>query len=456
MMGSPANEQGRDADEGPLHPVTIGKAFAVGRTHVTREEYAEFMRESGHKHEPGCRTLVGNGWRTTPSANWLSPGYAQTDRDPVVCVSWFDAVAYARWLSAKTGRDYRLLSEAEAEYVTRGVTSTSAPRTRFWFGNSEAEVCKYANGADQAVKRATTISPVAPCNDGFAYTAPVGSFRPNAFGLHDVTGNVWTWTQDCWNERYDGAPSDGRAWVSGDCANRALRGAAWSSWPRYLRPATRENDPVEVRDHRTGLRVARSMHSSDTALAEEGVPAQLTHEEIVMVQKKLDALEFRVKVTGVMDDQTKAAIRQLLKENNQKEADYLTSENLAKLKNTDTSSFVYAAIGTSTDGTTATTWNKESRESAESEVMTQCKARSSKPEKCVVQSRSSGFHEGWVASVYCKRTEARRIREVARLVTSNEKDIAVREVYEDALQSGFPKSSCRLTAVIESRGRHKK
>lgn len=196
--------------------------------------------------------------------------------------------------------------------------------------------------------------------------------------------------------------------------------------------------------------------SCNAAAAEEGVPAPLTGEDITIVQKKLDALEFRVAITGVMDDQTRKAIRKLLVSNKQKDVDYLTSENLARLKNTDISKVVYAAVGISTDGTTATTWNKPSRESAESEVMAQCKSRSSKPEKCAMQSRSSGLGEGWIAAIYCKRSNASTIREATRLVTSYDKADAIHAVYEDAAAAGYPKSACRLTAAIESRGRHAK
>jgi hypothetical protein len=196
--------------------------------------------------------------------------------------------------------------------------------------------------------------------------------------------------------------------------------------------------------------------SCNAATAEEGVPAQLTREDIIIVQKKLDALEFRAEITGVMDDQTKKAIRELHVDNHQKGVDYLTSEELARLKNTDISTMVYAAVAASTDEATATTWNKPSRKDAETEVMAQCRSRSAKPRKCIVQSRSSASGEGWIAAVYCKRSNARVIHEATRLVASYDKADAIEGVYEDALAAGYSKNNCRLTAVIESRGRHKK
>lgn len=257
-MGSPPGEEGREDAEGPQHVVTIAEPFAVGRTHITRGEYAAFVRETGHRQKSGCRILIGRGWSTSSSANWQAPGFDQDDRHPVVCIGWLDAIDYILWLSSKSGKQYRLLTEAEAEYIAWGRTSPAKTRLPFWFGDAK-QACAYANGADQTTGRAVAVSPILPCNDGFVYTAPVGSFAPNAFGLHDVSGNVWTWTQDCANVSYDGAPIDGSAWMSGDCKSRVIRGGAWSSWPRYLRPSARDDDPLDTRDHRTGLRVARSL-----------------------------------------------------------------------------------------------------------------------------------------------------------------------------------------------------
>jgi sulfatase modifying factor 1 len=140
----------------------------------------------------------------------------------VVCVSWEDASAYVRWLSQKTGKRYRLLTEAEWEYAARADTTT----TRFW-GDDAHRSCDYANGADVAAAARlsdVSIGAHALCDDRYAYTAPVGSYRANAFGLHDMLGNVWEWTQDCWNTTYSGAPTDGTAWDAGDCSMRAVRG----------------------------------------------------------------------------------------------------------------------------------------------------------------------------------------------------------------------------------------
>ena len=166
-------------------------------------------------------------------------------RRPVMNVSWEDARAYVQWLSRETGQRYRLLTEAEWEYVARAGTTTS----RYW-GQSEAGQCRYANGEDG----------FGPCPDGYENTAPVGSFQPNAFGLYDVLGNVLEWTEDCWNGDYSGAPTNGSAWQAGDCSLRVLRGGSWGNYPRSLRSAFRFRNPVGDRNLSFGFRVARTIN----------------------------------------------------------------------------------------------------------------------------------------------------------------------------------------------------
>ena len=168
--------------------------------------------------------------------------------EPVVCVSWQDARAYVEWLSRQTDKTYRLLSEAEWEYVARAGSTTA----RYW---GEAGQCRYANGADSRTNFKGRIS----CDDGYARTAPVGSYQANRFGLFDVLGNVWEWTQDCWNASYGGAPRDGRAWERGECSRRVLRGGSRDNSPRFLRSAYRLTR--HTADHRlpfNGFRIARN------------------------------------------------------------------------------------------------------------------------------------------------------------------------------------------------------
>ena len=168
----------------------------------------------------------------------------------MVCVSWDDAKAYVRWLSGKAGAEYRLLSEAEWEYVARGGTVTS----RYW-GESEEGQCEYANWKDAS----TGIDWGTKCNDGHATTAPVGKFLANGFGLQDVFGNVWEWVEDCRNDSYDGAPSNGSAWESGDCSWRMARGGSWRSVLRALRSAFRNVLRTGNRKSSDGFRIARTL-----------------------------------------------------------------------------------------------------------------------------------------------------------------------------------------------------
>ena len=165
---------------------------------------------------------------------WLGPR-------PVVNVSWHDAQAYVRWLSRETGEAYRILSESEWEYVARAGTER-----RFWRGDDEGRGRANCRG----------------CGSRWVgeQTAPVGSFAANAFGLHDVHGNVWEWVTDCWHGTYKGAPVNGDAWtVGGDCGERVLRGGSWHNAPRFMRSANRGRYSAGIRHHLVGFRVARTL-----------------------------------------------------------------------------------------------------------------------------------------------------------------------------------------------------
>ena len=201
-----------------------------------------------------------------PDRDWLNPGYEQTDDHPVVCLDWEDAKAYVEWLSGKTGKAYRLLSEAEWEYVARAGTRTA----RYW-GEDDEDQCRYANGADVAFKEAARdydelawfsgLGKPASCSDGYVWTAPVRSFSPNEYGLHDVLGNVHEMVGDCLNESYVGAPADGSTWESGKRCDyhRMSRGGSWNSLPYELRFATRGSVYILLRYNTVGFRVARTL-----------------------------------------------------------------------------------------------------------------------------------------------------------------------------------------------------
>jgi formylglycine-generating enzyme required for sulfatase activity len=205
-------------DELPVHAVNISRQFAIGKYPVTFGEYYKFCRATG-------RDLVRDYWGR--------------DRQPVFYVSWYDAVAYCDWLSNQTGETYRLPSEAEWEYAARG-----GPRQETWAGTSEAsEVGEYAWCAENS--------------EGQAH--PVGEKRPNSFGLYDLSGNVWEWLEDCWNENYEGAPSDGSAWLSGKCNVRVLRGGSWYFYWEDARCADRDAGDPGVGDGSVGFRCVRTI-----------------------------------------------------------------------------------------------------------------------------------------------------------------------------------------------------
>jgi formylglycine-generating enzyme required for sulfatase activity len=268
QMGSPASEVGREPDEGPVREVRIGYPLAVGRHEVTRREFGRFVATTGYRTEAernvgaqGCFGWNGSKFDWVPGLNWRSPGFDQGEDHPVVCVSWNDAQVYLKWLNdSAPGRGYRLLSEAEWEYAARaGRGSSRYP----WGDDVDArEQCAWANGADQTAKAQVPYAggwTVSNCSDGHAYTSPVGRFRANAFGLHDMHGNVWEWVQDVWHDSYAGAPSDGSAWMGGgDQSRRVLRGGSGINTPQYLRSAIRLRSTPVSRIDDTGFRIART------------------------------------------------------------------------------------------------------------------------------------------------------------------------------------------------------
>ena len=247
------SEQFRNRSQ-PQRTVDVPR-FAAGKFEVTRGQYRVFAQATGRSSD-GCFVWIVSGFEKDQTKDWRNPGYAQDDTHPVTCVSWDDASAYAGWLGRKTGRNYRLLSEAEWEYAARAGTTT----TRFW-GDDGNLSCGYANGADRTTGAQVPGAhnwPHANCDDRYAYTAPAGSYRANAFGLHDMLGNVWEWTQDCWNANYAGAPLDAVAWAAGDCSHRVVRGGSWEDAPMGLRAAYRVGSPTVIRVYIRGFRVARS------------------------------------------------------------------------------------------------------------------------------------------------------------------------------------------------------
>jgi formylglycine-generating enzyme required for sulfatase activity len=220
IMGSPENEADRNANEGPLHEVTVAKPFAVSRFEVTFEDW------------DACAAAA-----ACPRV----PDHWGRGKMPVINVSWGDAKQYVRWLSRLTGKEYRLLTEAEWEYTARAGANTSFS----WgddpgIGNANCDGC----GSQWDLQQ----------------TAPVGSFKPNAFGLCDVHGNVWEWVEDSWHENYEAAPTDGSAWPQdSDPSYRVIRGGSWRNDSQLVRAAVRARRNINVRFDTLGFRVARTI-----------------------------------------------------------------------------------------------------------------------------------------------------------------------------------------------------
>lgn len=270
-MGSDLDgEAGRP--EGPAREVRIARRFALGLTEVTNKEFARFVAETGYRVEAGCRVQTAPsgpglkaGWRDESAAGWQAPGFSQpaTEDMPVVCVGRVDALAYVRWLSARTGHAYRLPSEAEWEYAARAQSSGI-----YSWGNNADLGCAYANLYDRRARALQDFGwGYADCDDGYAELAPVGRLKPNGFGLHDMLGNVWEWVADCYRLTYDGAPSDGRA-VAGDasCDKWSVRGGGWMTRPTRNRVTFRGRDPNDARYSYFGFRVARDLKDGEITM----------------------------------------------------------------------------------------------------------------------------------------------------------------------------------------------
>lgn len=252
-QGAAAGQADAAPFEMPQHAVHIAYPLGMGVYEITVGEFREFAQATGHK-SAGCQMYNGQ-WHDSPELNWNNAGFTQTSLHPVACVSWRDAHDFAAWLSQKTRQKYRLPTESEWEYAARA----GSPATRPWKDNIES-ACSDANVADQAAAQQYPGWKVHPCSDGYVYTAPVGSFQPNAFGLYDMLGNVFEWVQDCWHADYGGAPTDGSAWsANGDCNQHNLRGGSWFTAPALVSTAARNRFEETYRSNSIGFRLVREI-----------------------------------------------------------------------------------------------------------------------------------------------------------------------------------------------------
>jgi len=269
LMGSPPDEKRRDAIEGPQHRVAI-RRFAAGRYDVTRGEWRAFAVATHWSTVKGCQ-WVGPTRDHEATSSWQQLDFVQTDRHPVVCVSWNDAQAYTEWLSTKTHKHYRLLSEAEWEFAARGGTASAFP----WSGGPSHAFANYG--------QPKCCGGLAEGRDRWLFTSPVGAFPPNKFGLYDMSGNVLQFVADCFEPAYDPNWRDGSARVAsvtlhtkGDladlngtnsCDYRVVRGGDWGDQGAWIRPAARNFAPPPgpgeaigtYRSGGVGFRVARDL-----------------------------------------------------------------------------------------------------------------------------------------------------------------------------------------------------
>jgi formylglycine-generating enzyme required for sulfatase activity len=234
QMGGASTEG--EEDEKPVHPVTISRPLAVGLTEVTFDQYDAFAAATAHE-------------KPADSGQGRGPL-------PVTNVTYTDALAYTEWLSEQSGHAYRLPTEAEWEYAAR--SGVAGPR--YW---GEGNACKFVNAADQTLsKNMKYNNAVYECEDGHTRAAPVGKFLPNAYGLHDMLGNVWEWTSDCWEDSYSLAPTDGSARATVDCEVGAVRGASWAGTPKAVRAANRFKFVRSKKHALVGFRVIRDVRSA--------------------------------------------------------------------------------------------------------------------------------------------------------------------------------------------------
>jgi formylglycine-generating enzyme required for sulfatase activity len=250
-------------DEHPQHRVRITKPFYLGTYHVTRGQFRQFVAETSYKTdaENGVGYKGSVGWDSDKKTfgpnkkfSWRNVGFEQTDEYPVVNVSWNDAVAFCKWLSKKEDKTYRLPKEAEWEYACRAGTTT-----RYYSSDDPETLATVGNVADVAAKaKFPDWKYTIKANDGYVFTAPVGKFKPNAFGLYDMHGNAWQWCMDWFGAEYyaKSATDDPSGPDSG--AVRVLRGGSWFYGPFNTRSAFRFGIRPDFRGDGVGFRVTRT------------------------------------------------------------------------------------------------------------------------------------------------------------------------------------------------------
>jgi len=244
----------------PQHSVTLTENLYMGTYEVTVSEFGAFIDETGYQTVDRCMDFKKkDGFKISKAISWRTPGFTQKASDPVGCVSFFDAVAYTKWLTQKTGVTYRLPTEAEWEYAAKAGSGSA-----FYWGDDRSEACQFANvrseGAYTISKRQAQADKEKgfPCDDGYQHSAPVGSFKPNAFGLYDMQGNQWEWTLDCNHKDYVGAPVDGSPWLDEEpCKFGVIRSGSYLNLVERSTTTVRVGRPRNGAATNMGFRVVR-------------------------------------------------------------------------------------------------------------------------------------------------------------------------------------------------------
>jgi len=279
----------------PIHKVTI-ETFKAGKYEVTVKEFRQFIEATGYEAPKSCYHQPNEGWFSQGSTqgSWNENDMTTSEYQPVVCLDWKAATAYANWLSQQTGKSYRLLSEAEWEYTARAGSTT-----KFHFGNDSKQknICEYANVSDITAERGAHklfgatymgfMGGITQCDDGAEFISIVGMYKPNAYGVYDMIGNVVEAVQDCGNENYQGAPTDGSAWLTGNCEERVGRGGGWH-W-RGFHSSIRGIGPASWVGSIEGFRLAQDLDKDINLNRQQGSsPSTLKFEKALASAQKVE------------------------------------------------------------------------------------------------------------------------------------------------------------------------
>ena len=317
-MGGGQPDMGGEAQANtalPIHTVRL-PAFKLGKYEVTVKEFRQFVEATGYKAPQECNHQPGPDWFPGPTAgSWDHNALSDSEYQPVACIGWADAEAYAKWLSAQTGKSYRLPTEAEWEYAARAGQDSIYP-----FGEDANQVCAYANVSDRTAEFAAQsrfgasyigfMGGYLSCDDGAGFSSVVGLYKPNAWGLHDMIGNANEYVQDCWTADYQGAPSDGSARLNGNCDEHVLRGGSWH-W-RDVSASGRGAMPLSWVGAIEGFRLAQSLDrpaDKSAAISSPAFERELQQAQVVERAQRLQRPPFPAQPQGLTLQQDGAAVR---------------------------------------------------------------------------------------------------------------------------------------------------